>query len=109
MPQVIKGTFGVRSNLTTSLLTAVPYLFAVVLMLAVARSMDRRGHPHLHMAVPMTIAGVLLALSVPAGATLLGFLLLAISTGFAWSAVPALWESATAFTTGMWPPQQESH
>jgi ACS family tartrate transporter-like MFS transporter len=101
MPQVIKGTFGVRSNLTTSLLTAVPYLFAVVLMLAVARSMDRRGHPHLHMAVPMTIAGVLLALSVPAGATLLGFLLLAISTGFAWSAVPALWESATAFTTGM--------
>lgn len=101
MPQVIQGTFGEPSDFTTTLLTAIPYACAIVLMLAVAHSMRRRGHPHLHMAVPMAIAGVLLALSIPAGATLLGFVLLAASTGFAWSAVPALWESATSFMTGV--------
>jgi MFS transporter, ACS family, tartrate transporter len=53
------------------------------------------------MAVPMVVAGVLLALSVVAGATVAGFLLLAVSTGFAWSAVPALWGSATAYLTGV--------
>lgn len=101
MPQVIQGTFGEPSDFVTTLLTAIPYACAIVLMLAVAYSMRRRGHPHLHMAVPMAIAGVLLALSIPAGATLLGFVLLAASTGFAWSAVPALWESATSFMTGV--------
>ena len=101
MPQVIQGTFGKPSDFVTALLTAVPYLLAVVLMLAVARSMRRRGRPHLHMAVPMAVAGVLLALSVLAGATLLGFALLAVSTGFAWAAIPALWDSATSFMTGV--------
>ena len=101
MPQVIKGTFGTPSNLTTSLLTAVPYAFAVVFMLIVGRSVAKRGLAHLHMAVPMAISGVLLALSVVAGPTFLGFALLALSTGIAWSAIPALWQSATSFTTGV--------
>lgn len=101
MPQVIKGTFGSPSNLTTALLTAVPYALAVVFMLAVGRSVARRGLAHLHMAVPMVISGVLLALSVVAGPTFLGFALLSFSTGIAWSAIPALWQSATSFTTGV--------
>lgn len=101
MPQVIQGTFGEPGDFATTLLTAVPYACAVVLMLAVARSMARWGRPHLHMSIPMAVAGVLLALSIPAGPTLLGFCLLAISTGFAWSSVPALWESATSYMTGV--------
>ncbi len=101
MPQVIKGTFGSPSNLSTSLLTAVPYALAVVFMLLVGRSVAKRGRAHLHMAIPMAISGVLLALSVVAGTTFLGFVLLAVSTGVAWSAIPALWQSATSFTTGV--------
>lgn len=101
MPQVIKGTFGHPSNFTTALLTAIPYGFAVVFMLAVARSMARRAHPQLHMAIPIGASGVLLALSVAAGPTILGFALLAVSTGLAWSAIPALWQTATSFTTGV--------
>jgi ACS family tartrate transporter-like MFS transporter len=101
MPQVIQGTFGSPSDMVTTLLTAVPYACAVVLMMVVARSVDRRGRHHLHMAVPMAVSGVLLALSVLAGPTLIGFVLLALSTGCAWSAVPALWGAATAFMTGV--------
>lgn len=101
MPQVIKGTFGNPSNFTTALLTAIPYGFAAIFMLAVARSMARRGHAHLHMAIPIGVSGVLLALSVAAGPTFLGFALLAVSTGLAWSAIPALWQTATSFTTGV--------
>jgi ACS family tartrate transporter-like MFS transporter len=101
MPQVIQGTFGSPSDLVTTLLTAIPYACAVVLMVVVGRSVDRRGRHHLHMAVPMVLAGVLLALSVLAGPTLLGFVLLALSTGCAWSSVPALWGTATTFMTGV--------
>ncbi|WP_211261250.1 MFS transporter [Pseudonocardia acaciae] len=101
MPQVIKGTFGHPSNLETSLLTAVPYIFAVVFMLVVGRRIDRGGSHHLHMAVPMAAAAVLLVGSVMAGQSVAGFLLLAVSTGVAWSAVPALWATATAFTSGI--------
>lgn len=32
---------------------------------------------------------------------MLGFALLALSTGAAWAAVPAMWSSATAFMTGV--------
>ncbi|MDV3124231.1 MFS transporter [Mycobacterium sp. 21AC1] len=101
MPQVIKGTFGTPSNLVTTLLTAIPYAFAVIFMLIVGRQVDRGGRRHIYMAVPMALAGVLLVGSVAAGQSLLGFLLLAVSTGFAWSAVPALWSTATAFTSGV--------
>ncbi|MEB0303650.1 hypothetical protein QN348_22445, partial [Mucilaginibacter sp. 5C4] len=55
----------------------------------------------LHMAIPMALAGVLLLGSVAAGPTVLGFALLSVSTGFAWSAVPAMWSTATAFMTGI--------
>ena len=101
MPQVIKGTFGDPSNFTTALLTAIPYAFAAIFMLTVARSMARRAHPHLHMAIPIGVSGVLLGLSVVSGPTFLGFALLAVSTGLAWSAIPALWQTATSFTTGV--------
>lgn len=101
MPQVIKGTFGTPSNLVTTMLTAIPYVFAVVLMIVVGRQVDRGGPPHVYMAVPMGVAAVLLVGSVAAGPSLLGFALLAVSTGFAWSAVPALWATATAFTSGV--------
>lgn len=101
MPQVIRGTFGNPSNLQTTLLTAIPYAFAVVLMIVVGRLVDHGRPRHLCMAVPMALAGILLAASVAAGPTLLGFTLLAVSTGCAWSAVPALWAAATAFTSGV--------
>ena len=101
MPQVIQGTFGEPSDFVTSLLTAVPYALAAILMLVVARSVASRGHPHLHMAVPMAASGVLLVLSVFAGASFAGFVLLAVSTGVAWSAIPALWQTATSYMTGV--------
>ncbi|WP_405751902.1 MFS transporter [Streptomyces sp. NBC_01411] len=101
MPQVIQGGFGDPSDFVTALLTAVPYALAVVAMVIVARSVDRRGKHALHMAVPMAVSGVLLVASVAAGPGVPGFALLALSTGAAWAAVPALWGSATAFMTGV--------
>ncbi|MGP3935272.1 MFS transporter [Nonomuraea sp. KM88] len=101
MPQVIQGGFGEPSDFVSALLTAVPYALAVVAMVLVARGVDRRGRHALHMAVPMAASGVMLVGSVLAGPGVLGFALLALSTGAAWSAVPALWGSATSFMTGV--------
>ncbi|WGW13531.1 MFS transporter [Saxibacter everestensis] len=101
MPQVIQGTFGNPDTLTTTLLTAIPYVCAVILMVAVGHSVDKRGRRHLHMAVPMALASLMLIGSVMAGPTILGFTLLSLSTGLAWSAVPAMWGTATAFMTGI--------
>jgi ACS family tartrate transporter-like MFS transporter len=101
MPQVIQGTFGKPDTLTTTLLTAIPYAFAVVFMIIVGHSLDKRGNKHLHMAIPMALSGLMLIGSVVEGPTILGFALLSLSTGLAWSAVPAMWGSATAFMTGI--------
>ncbi|MFF3494821.1 MFS transporter [Streptomyces sp. NPDC002795] len=101
MPQVIQGGFGDPSDFVTTLLTAVPYALAVIAMVIVSRSIDRRGKHAVHMAVPMALSAVLLTASVLAGPDVLGFALLALSTGAAWSAVPALWGTATAFMSGI--------
>lgn len=100
MPQVISNTF-VVNPLTSSLLTAVPYAFAVVLMIIVARLTDRYGRMHLFMAWPMVASGLLMLGSLAAGPTVLGFLALSLSTACAWATLPALWKSATGYMTGV--------
>lgn len=100
MPQVIEGGFAGVSNVTVSLLTAIPYACAVVGMLLVGHFCDKSSQPHLYMAVPITVGGVLLALSPMVGKGVLSFTLLCLATGLVSSTVPAMWKVATSFLTG---------
>src|SRR5262249_26136079 len=82
------------------LLTAIPYLFAVVCMLLVGMHSDQTGERRWHVAVPafVGVIGWLLTvwLESPAG----GVLCLSLAAAGALSAVPVFWSLPTAFLSG---------
>jgi len=57
IPQIVQGLSG-YSNLTTSMIAALPYAAAAVAMIVIARSSDRTGERLLHIAIPSAIAAV---------------------------------------------------
>jgi len=57
IPQIVQGLSG-YSNLTTSMIAALPYAAAAVAMIVIARSSDRMGERLFHIAIPSAIAAV---------------------------------------------------
>lgn len=66
MPTLVQAT-GVRSLAQVGMLTAIPYLVAIVAMFFHCRHSDRTGERRWHVAVPMVVAAMGLALSVRFG------------------------------------------
>ncbi|KIG05538.1 MFS transporter [Caballeronia concitans] len=100
LPTIIKAT-GVTDALTIGLLSAIPYGAAVVGMLLVARSADRRGERRWHIAVPAFVGAIGLVLSVVwAGNTPLAMLGLTLATMGILTTLPLFWSLPTAFLAG---------
>jgi MFS transporter, ACS family, tartrate transporter len=59
MPQVVRSLAPNYSNTTVGLLVMVPYLAAVIGMVLISRSSDRRLERRYHAAIPMLIAGIM--------------------------------------------------
>lgn len=100
LPTIIKST-GVTDVFMIGLLAAIPFAFAVVAMLLVARSADRHGERRWHLAIP-ALAGTLgLILSVVwAHNTLLAMTALTLATMGIMTTLPLFWSLPTAFLTG---------
>ncbi|WP_250452070.1 MFS transporter [Caballeronia sp. ATUFL_M2_KS44] len=100
LPTIIKAT-GVTDALTIGLLSAIPYGAAVIGMLLVARSADRRGERRWHIAVPAFVGAIGLVLSVVwAGNTPLAMLGLTLATMGILTTLPLFWSLPTAFLAG---------
>lgn len=100
LPTIIKST-GVTDAFAIGLLSAVPYAAAVVAMLAVARSADRRRERRWHLAIPAAAGALGLVLSVVwAHDTLLAMLGLTIATMGILTTLPLFWSLPTAFLRG---------
>jgi D-galactonate transporter len=100
LPSIIKAT-GVKDPLRVGLLTAIPYLAAVVAMLLGARSADRRHERRWHTVVPAVLGAVGLLLSTRFGQqTGLSLACLTLATAGIISAVSNFWALPTAFLGG---------
>ena len=66
LPQILKKLSG-ESNFVVSLLSALPFLLACVLMYLNSRHSDARHERRLHLGLPLLISGVLLIASIYAG------------------------------------------
>jgi ACS family tartrate transporter-like MFS transporter len=82
-----------------NLLSAIPYGLAVVVMLLVARAADRQADKRLHVAVPLGVAAVALALSIAAAGPL-RLALISIATASAFASLGPAWSIPLQFLGG---------
>ena len=98
MPQVIQ-TFGL-DPLAIGFLTAVPYLFASIVMVVVGWNSDRTRERRWHIALPLVIGAAAFAWSASAGSLLAAMVALTLATAGIYAAVATFWSLPTAILTG---------
>ncbi|OZI67941.1 MFS transporter [Bordetella genomosp. 1] len=100
MPTLIKGS-GVQSPLMIGLLTAIPNLFAVIGMILISRSSDRRRERRWHLAIPALFGAIGLVLSALwGGNTSLAMVALTIANIGICTVLPLFWSQPTAILGG---------
>lgn len=100
LPRIIKNFTG-AGDLLTSFLSAIPYIAAVIAVLLVARSSDRRRERHLHVAIPALTGAVALALTgVVAQQPWLALVALSVASAGIYAAIPPMWGLPTAVLGG---------
>jgi len=98
LPTIIKA-FGV-SDATTGLLSAVPYLFAVVGLCVVPRHSDRKRERYWHIVVVSGLAAVTMAASAWAHSPALQFLFICLTAFSLYSIQAVVWALPGQFLTG---------
>ena len=98
LPTIIKA-FGV-SDATTGLLSAVPYLFAVVGLCVVPRHSDRKRERYWHIVVVSGFAAITMALSAWAPSPALQFLFICLTAFSLYSIQAVVWALPGQFLTG---------
>ena len=99
LPQILKG-LSTASNFVVTLYSALPFIFASLVMYVNGHHSDRTRERRFHLAVPMIAAGILLAVSLRAGSLPLTYLLLILTIGLNWAATPVFWSVTTEYLAG---------
>jgi MFS transporter, ACS family, tartrate transporter len=98
MPQVIQ-TFGL-DPLEIGFLTAVPYLFAAIVMVLWGAGSDRSGERIWHVALPLLLGGAAFAWSAFTGPLWLTMVALTLATLGIYAAIGTFWSLPMAILTG---------
>ncbi|MBF6988420.1 MFS transporter [Cupriavidus sp. IK-TO18] len=98
LPTIIKQ-FGVTDAMT-GLLSAVPYLFAVVGLYLVPRHSDRKGERYGHIVVVSGMAAITMALSAWVQSPVLQFLFICLTAFSIYSIQAVVWALPGEFLTG---------
>lgn len=101
LPTILSRS-GVQSTVAVGLLSAVPYLVAVVAMIAVATHGDRTGERRRHTAVPTVVGGLgLVAVGLTQSSTVLALVALTVAAAAVSSAQAAFWSLPAALLSGV--------
>jgi nitrate/nitrite transporter NarK len=99
-PTIIRQT-GVKDALNIGLLTMVPYTFALISMILVARHSDKTRERRWHVTVPCIMSALGFALCAQAGSsTILSMIGLTIAVVGVITALPTFWALPTSFLGG---------
>ncbi|MBB3258372.1 D-galactonate transporter [Paraburkholderia bannensis] len=100
LPSIIRST-GVKSPLEVGLLSAIPYVFGIVAMIAVGRSADRTGERRWHYALPALVgAAGLVGSAVYGDHTLFAMTALSFACMGLQCLAPVFWSIPTAMLGG---------
>lgn len=99
LPLLVKREYPDLGTVELGFVTAIPYLCAVVAMIAVGRSSDRRRERTWHLALPLLAgsAGLLVAAYV---GSLVGMLAICVATAGLYAALGPFWTLPPAFLRG---------
>ncbi|MEM5327946.1 MFS transporter [Paraburkholderia sp. JHI2823] len=101
LPSIIKH-MGVASTLNVGLLSAIPYAFGIVAMLAVGRSADRSGEHRWHYLVPCAAAALGLAVAaLYSGQQLVSLAALTVACMGLQCLAPVFWRIPTSLLGGV--------
>lgn len=100
MPTFVQST-GIEGNLAIGVLSAVPYLAALVAMNVFGRSADKRRERRWHLVVPSLMGAVGFSLAaVWSGSTVLSLIALSFAAAGVLTCAPLFWSLPTAFLGG---------
>jgi MFS family permease len=88
------------SDLSVTLLSGLPFMFACVFMYANGRHSDRSGERRLHLGAPLLAAGTLLIAAVYSGNQVASYALLVVTIALSWAATPVFWAVTTEYLSG---------
>jgi MFS family permease len=101
MPVLIQSA-GVTGTLRIGLFTAIPYTGAVIAMIVLGASADKRRERRWHAVIPMTLGAIFLSLSALAGTnTAIAVVCLTIAAAGVLSSGAMFWSLPTAFLGGV--------
>lgn len=99
LPQIVRSIGGL-SDIQTGFVTAVPFVFAAIGLVLVARSSDRTGERKWHTALAALFGGLFLAASAVAPTPLVGLMLISAAAFGVWAVLGVFWSLPTQFLTG---------
>jgi MFS transporter, ACS family, tartrate transporter len=100
MPQVVKSLSNRYSNSAVGFLVMIPYLAALLAMILVSRSSDRKLERRYHAAIPLTIGGIALTLPETAASPWSSITLLSFAAMGIYSYMGPFWTMPSEFLTG---------
>jgi ACS family tartrate transporter-like MFS transporter len=99
MPQIVKA-MGHLSLMRTGLVTAIPYIFAVIGSALVGRHSDRTGERRWHVAIPAFIGLVGFLVTATAGNPIVGMVGLCLTATCIWCSNTIFWTVPASLLTG---------
>jgi D-galactonate transporter len=100
MPTFIKSS-GITGNLRIGLISAIPFLVAVVVMNIIGRSSDKHRERRWHLIVPAVAAAISFAVVASfAGNTVVSVIALSVAAAGVLTCSPLFWSLPTAFLSG---------
>jgi nitrate/nitrite transporter NarK len=99
MPTLVKAT-GVQGNLNIGLISAIPFLFAAVVMVILGRNADRMRERRWHLIGPALCGAVGFVVAATATDTTLAIAFLSVAAAGVLTCAPLFWSLPTAFLSG---------
>jgi sugar phosphate permease len=104
LPQILasfKKQYGANySPFEIGLLTALPYLVAIVVMLFWGWNSRRTGEATWHVAIPMFVGGISTAAALYMSSPVTAIMSISVTAACVFSAIPVFWQLPSAFLTG---------
>ena len=99
LPQIVKG-FGGLSKFEIGLVTAIPYVVGMVGMVWWGRRSDRKMQRKLDTAIPLAVAGVLIAVASQIDDPVLTMAALSVAGFGVFASLPVFWTLPASFLSG---------